>query len=432
MASYYVYSGAGGAGTGADWANAYTTLATAYSGKASGDIFYVAHDHNESTAGAVTLTGTDFFVYCVNRAGSVPPVSADLMTTGAVSTTGNSAITIQGTAYYYGIIFTAGSGANAPALVVGGNGGRNILENCALRSGGASNSIIRYGFNSSAVVDLINTTIQFSATGSAIQASAGYTRWRGNGSSITGATLPTTLVTGYGTAGMFWEGIDLSVLGSGKTLFGNQGSTGNIVLKDCKLGSSVTVAASMGSVGSPRIDVIRSDSGATNYINSRFWFQGAQTTETTIVRTGGATDGTTPISWKLVTGANSRWTAPFESQPIVIWNESLSAVTTLTIYGTTTGGGVPNNDNIWVEVEYPGSGSFPLGAYITTTKADNLAASGTTNNSSDSSTWGGGGAGNGFKIVVPSFTPAMKGPLSIVVKAAKASSTYYIDPKPGI
>ena len=58
MAIYYVYSGAAGAGTGADWANAYTTLTTAVSGKAAGDVFYIAHDHAESTAGRVTITVT--------------------------------------------------------------------------------------------------------------------------------------------------------------------------------------------------------------------------------------------------------------------------------------------------------------------------------------------------------------------------------------
>jgi hypothetical protein len=74
----------------------------------------------------------------------------------------------------------------------------------------------------------------------------------------------------------------------------------------------------------------------------------------------------------------------------------------------------------------------PQGSFKTSTKADNLAASAATNNSADGSTWGGGGAGNGFKIVCPSFTPAQKGAINIYVRAAKASATYYIDPRPSI
>ena len=57
MASYYVWSGAVGAANGTSWANAYTTLAAAISGKATSDIFYIANDHNETTAGTVTISG---------------------------------------------------------------------------------------------------------------------------------------------------------------------------------------------------------------------------------------------------------------------------------------------------------------------------------------------------------------------------------------
>jgi hypothetical protein len=55
MASVYVRSGAAGAGTGADWANAYTTLAAAFTAKAAGDVFYVSDDHAETQASAMTL-----------------------------------------------------------------------------------------------------------------------------------------------------------------------------------------------------------------------------------------------------------------------------------------------------------------------------------------------------------------------------------------
>jgi len=89
MASYYIWSGATGSANGTSWANAYTTLTTAFSGKVAGDVFYVAQDHLEATAAAVTLTtaGTSANpskVICVDRAGSVPPVSADRRTTAQV------------------------------------------------------------------------------------------------------------------------------------------------------------------------------------------------------------------------------------------------------------------------------------------------------------------------------------------------------------
>ena len=47
MAIYYVYSGAGGSNNGSSWANAFTTLTTAFVTEVAGDTLYVAHDHVE-------------------------------------------------------------------------------------------------------------------------------------------------------------------------------------------------------------------------------------------------------------------------------------------------------------------------------------------------------------------------------------------------
>ena len=47
MAIYYVYSGAGGSNNGSSWANAFTTLTTAFATEVAGDTLYVAHDHAE-------------------------------------------------------------------------------------------------------------------------------------------------------------------------------------------------------------------------------------------------------------------------------------------------------------------------------------------------------------------------------------------------
>ena len=81
MAAYYVWSGATGAGTGANWANAFTTLTTAFVTEVAGDTLYVAHDHAETTSSNLNLVSSGTVsnptkVICVNRAGSVPPVSA--------------------------------------------------------------------------------------------------------------------------------------------------------------------------------------------------------------------------------------------------------------------------------------------------------------------------------------------------------------------
>ncbi len=198
---------------------------------------------------------------------------------------------------------------------------------------------------------------------------------------------------------------------------------GSFVFKDCKLPSGFTVGTPLTPAG-VFTDLIRCDSGATNYKAARYRYEGTETTETTIVRTGGATDGTQSQSRKIITTANAKWVRPFEAMPITIWNESTSSMT-VTVEGIWGGGAVPNNDDIWMDVEYLGAAGSPLGSFNSGTKANNL-ASGAAQTSS-ASAWG--GSTTAFKMVSSSFTPALKGPITVYIKAAAASATFYIDPK---
>jgi hypothetical protein len=302
-------------------------------------------------------------------------------------------------------------------LSLGANASAQVYEACAIRSGATSNPFINVtGASVNNQVTFINTTVQFAAAAAFLSCGQGFFTWKNTASAITGATLPTTLfkVNVNRSCIALIEGVDLSALGSGKTLVSGEATPQQFVFKDCRLGASVTVSGTPTAPSSMRTDLIRGDSSGTNYRTERYRYEGTQTAETTIVRTGGASDGTTSLTWNLTTTANSKWAVPFEAIPISIWNDSTSAITTLTIYGTTTGGGVPNDDDIWIDVEYLGAAGNPQGSFKTSTKADTLAAAAATNNSADGSTWGGSGAGNGFKIVCPSFTPAQKGPINIM------------------
>jgi hypothetical protein len=459
MANVYVRSAAAGTGTGADWTNAFTTLAAAFTAKAAGDVFYVSEDHAETQASAMTLTspGTaaaPCFVYCVNHAGSVPPVSADLATTATISTTGNSGITLSGQAYYYGVAIQCGSGAVVAAITISS---ATFFKNCQLAKQGTTSTSDGIRCNSKLV-------------------------WRNTASAIAGASLPSTLFTAPSTpASVYLEAVDLSALGSGKTLFAAASQSFSVGLKDCKLGASVTIDAGPSGVAHETI-VSRVDSSGTNYIEQKYSYAGTQTDETLIIRTSGASDGTTPKSRKIVTTANSKWQFPFEATPIAIWQDSTSAATA-TLEGVWNAAALPNNDDIWFDLEYLGAAGNPQGSFATGTKADGLASGAaltastqawdtlvtaranttayslgdvrkvatnpgriffctTAGTSSGSEPAGyasavdGGSvtdgtavfrAGMRFKQTV-SFTAAQKGAVYAYVKAAKVSSTFYIDP----
>ena len=388
---------------------------------AAGDTYYVSHDHAESQASLMTLTNpgsasSPSRILCVNRAGSVPPVSADLATTATLTTTGNNNINMgSGVAYYDGLSFICG-GTGASSLTASAT---SHYENCKFKLSGATGSM---SFATTGIrFRLINTTLEFSNVANSVL-TLGPVEWRDTPSAIVG-TVPTTLFTSTdrGT-NIVCEGVDLSAAGSGKTLVSST-LGGFIRFKDCKLGASVVVATTPASQG-VGVDLIRCDSGATNYRTERYAFAGTLTTETTIVRSDGASDGTTPISWKIVTTANPEWFSPFEAYPISVWNETTGSPLTVTVEGVWGGGAVPLNDEIWMDVEYLGDALSPQGSFATTTKADILATG--TNTTASSETWG--GSTTPFKLAV-SVTPQMKGPITVYVRAAKVSSIFYIDPK---
>lgn len=435
MADWYVWSGATGGGTGADWTNAYVNLSS-ISAKAAGDRFFVAHDHAQTQASLLTIAapGTEALpsrIYCVNRAGSVPPVAADLRTTATVSTTGANAIQLNGTvAECNGIIFNCGDAGSSATIQFGGTSGRTWrLVNCSLRlTNTNTSSRITWCFGVGTNVCIAeNTTVQFGAVGQSMS-SGGRCIWRGG--AIIGSVFPTNLLNYVGGGGQwFLEGVDLSLMGAGKNICINTGSTPNmiVILKDCKLGAGVNFCTPpTGGFGQLEATMIRCDSGDTNYRTEKHNYAGSQFAETTIVLTGGASDGGQPISWRLVTTANSEYDLWFESLPITIWNESVGSPKTVTLQGIWATGALPKNDDIWIDVAYLGTSGFPLASRVSSKK---IALASNADVAAGSGTWGGGTTA--FSLAA-TFTPQEKGPVTIYVCAAKVSSTFYVDPKPVI
>jgi hypothetical protein len=234
------------------------------------------------------------------------------------------------------------------------------------------------------------------------------------------ANVPTNVFGSCG-ASLYIDGLDLSAFGAGKTIAPNNTNVPSaFIAKNCKLDAAVTKSPTP-TIPAQKNIFILSDSAATNYLTDLYSYYGTQTVETAIVRTGGATDGVTPISWKLATSANSKFITPFETLPIAVQNDVVGTPVTVTVYGI--GDALPNNDEIWIEASYMGSASSPVSSLAVGTKASPLATG--TAQTPDTSVWGGGTAA--FKMQA-TFTPQLKGKVYLSVKVAKASTTYYIDP----
>jgi hypothetical protein len=231
------------------------------------------------------------------------------------------------------------------------------------------------------------------------------------------------------------EGCDFS--GMSTTFNMLSGSVGNrLVIRNCKLPSSWTgqlfPAASKVALGGT-VEMYNCDSGDTNY---RLWVEtgvGTIVDETTIIRTGGASDGTTGIAWKVTSTADAQYPhLTVESPEIVQWNETTASAITATVEIVHDSQGAGNgadfhNDEIWLEVMCLGTSGAPLGSFISSAKADVLATAADITNSSE--TWTTTGLTTPVKQTLSvTFTPQEKGFIHAKVYLAKASKTVYIDP----
>jgi hypothetical protein len=432
----------GGAAPHARLNNAFAT-----SWWAAGHTIYVGDNHVESQATAITIapsltTTTISRVLCHNRSGSYPPTTNDLRTTATISTSAAANINLSwtnGTFYIYGIAFKVGVGqAGNCSIFLSTINAWSYFDNCSLQIATtfAGQSTISFGStNNVCTFVLNNTTMYFGSTSQRVDLNQVQFIWQNTGQVLAaGSVVPTVLMISSSAGqqrSLVLEALDLSQL-TGTLVAASGGSTmGNTVIKDCKLNAAVVPITPI--TAGETLQLVRSDSGATAYKSARYQYEGAETTEASITRVGGASDPTGQAqSRKIVTTANAQWLRPFRAEPYAIWNARTAANVVVTVCGTINAGAVPNNDDIWMDVEYLGSSATPLGTTVTTTKSNVLAANAAI--ASDGSTWNGGGSGAGwspFKLTttLSSPQPGLAGYIYARVRAAKPGTTFYIDPQ---
>jgi hypothetical protein len=258
---------------------------------------------------------------------------------------------------------------------------------------------------------------------------------------LSGGTSPTTLFTAtfaFRPGSILIEGVDLSNLNSAVNIFTAAPQTHYpVVMRNCRLPASwptLTGTLVTGTIGCPgnRYEMYNCDGADTNY---RLWvedYAGSVKSETTIVRTGGASDGTTPISWRMNSGSNAEYPVISLASPeMVKWDDTPGAKTvSVEIVHDSQGAGTGSdlqNDEIWLEVQYLGTDSRPLGSFTSSAKVMLGTATDYTNSAE---TWTTTGLTTPVKqILSVSFTTAEKGFIHAKVYLGKASKTVYVDPE---
>lgn len=429
MANIYVRSTDGSdADDGSTWALAKATITGATAIDAAGDTVFISQSHSQSQAGALTfsIAGTRASpsrLLCGNDAAEPPTALA----TGAIATiTGASAFdsSFSGYFYAYGIEFRAGSGAVNAGFNLGSINSDQTFEDCVFY-------FVTTGTSGSRTLNnlrLIRPTFRFSAAGQFFLIS--------NKTAIEGglvhasSTSPTTLFQLQGAAQSSIRGFDFTNLSSSFNLFSSFSYYKCNVI-DCKLPASWTGGLVSAALTQPqaRVALYNCDSGDTNYKLRIAACYGEISDETTLVRSGGASDGVTGIAWKFVTNADAEFSLnTLDSDEIVRWNETTGSSITVTVEILHDSVTNLKDDEIWLEVEYLGTSGVPLGSFVDDAKADVLATA--ADQATSSVTWTTTGMSNPNKQKLSvTFTPQEKGFIHTTVKLAKASYTVYVCPK---
>ena len=430
---------------GSTWALAELDLAGAATVDTAGDTIYVSDNHAESTAAGITLAfaGTQASptkILCVDDSAE-PPTA--LATTGTVTTTGASSIGITGHLYCYGLTFSAGNGFNNASFSMGtGAGDIQTYEKCKFRmpaTGSSASNTLRIGSESTSQntshITWKNCSVKFGGhSAEGIKLSGGDLEWMGgsyeSGASTTHSVFTTGNVAGGRSGIAKVSGVDFSAMPTANNLVSVGGELRyDVIFRNCKLPASWSGSLTTGTkTPGTRVEMHNCDNADTNY---RLWVEdywGSIKHETTIVRTGGASDGTTTLSWKMVSIADTEYPySQLNSPDIAIWNDTTGSSKTVTVE-VITDNVTLNDDECWLEVMYLGTSGYPLGTWITDCKTDVMATAAAQTSSSETWTTTGLTTPVKQKLAV-TFTPQEKGYIIARVALAKASTTVYVDPK---
>lgn len=455
MANIYVRSSDGdNASDGSTWALAKATLAGAAAIDAAGDTIFLSSAHAENAAFAITFTSLGTAA-AMTRILSVddadePPVA--LSAGASIANTGSNTITFNNTMYTYGLTVAPSSGPGYYGIIYFGSSADSqfqIHEAMTMRIAGTSSAsainIGRDGLGSGTKVTLINSSVRFGAGVHGIQVANIRFEWKNgvNGGSAvgieSGGTSPTSLFKNIGDhdgnttqrgSYVLVENVDLSNGSSSMNICGRLTGGSVLLVRNCKLpaswtGSLVVTSLEHGAVAT----MVNCDNGDTNYKFRQQTRPGVVDQETTVVMTGGATDGDTPISWKLVTnticGPGSWWQSP-EMYVEQTATGSAKTVTVEILHDSATD---LTDAEVWLEVCGLGTSGQPLGIAVNDRVADALATAADQPNSSV--TWTTTGMANPNKQYLSvSVTPQEKGFLIARVYVAKVSKTLYINPEP--
>ena len=429
MANVFCNDGGSNTSPYDDWAKAATLFLTAVDFASSGDDIIIGADHAEDPAASVTYTfpGTAASINrvissTVGAGSTIVYNKADNVQVDNGGAT-NRSITIVGFVHFFGVSFKVGND-----LVIQSSPQRVLFNDSLLTFQNTASSLITNSTSGENSLVLENTDLTFVAGGANARIICqGFTKfyWRGGILSYTG-TMPTALFDGaIRDSIMEISGVVLSDITSaifdvsdGVDIIGR--------LHHCLLNSGVSLTT--GTIFGQGTTILMSgcdDTTGNNLYRLEYVDYWGSTVHDDAIFLN-ASDGTTPISWKMVSTANAvEFSEPTKSPPIFAWVDSTGSKT-FTIQCLWDSVTDIQDDEIWLEIEFLEASADTDSAFADDRMADISAtpADQTTNAEVWTETLTND---NEFEVAV-TVTVNRVGPVVARVHLAKPSTTVYVDP----
>ncbi len=434
MADLFVNDGGSNTSPYETWAKAAIVFGTAVTASSAGDRLIVGHDHAESPGVNTTyiLSGTaaapNLIISATSTAGGSVVTYNKADNVQIDLSTGVFDINLRGHGKFYGISIKIGDD------LIANSSSKAVLywEDCELELT-AGGSIFALGHQQAENTFILkNTNINFSGG----NINAGFNlkegqifKWSGGTLSWTG-TQPTALFNvGEDTYTLTKEGVDLSSITSA---FIDISDAAIIIahFHHCLLNSSVSITTGTIAETGTRILLSGCDDSTGNdlyrldYID--YW--GSTVHDDSIFRDDGTSDGTTNISWKMVsTGNAAEFSEPTVSPPIYSWVDDI-AENTFTVNLNWDSASNLQDDEVWLEIEYLEASADTDSAFANDRMTD--ISSTPVDQTNNTETWTGtsGFTNENQQEVVVTATIGRVGPIIARVYLAKPSTTIYVDP----
>jgi hypothetical protein len=330
--------------------------------------------------------------------------------------------------YFYGLNFNCGTASTSADLTLNSGVGKVVFERCNFRVAAQASGSDFIMTNAAGEIVLDNcTTIVLHDNTSFRGASVSRVKIRG-GQTISTSPNPLFETSGIGSEFQV-EGFDCSSLISSFNFINTPSAIIAIRVRNIKLPNNWSgqingnAVIAVGSV----YEFMNSDDGDTNYRLRTEQSYGSVIHETTIVKTGGATDGVTPISWQVSSNPKAQWIERFVDTPeIVRWNTTVASPITCAIDIIHDSATALTNREVWMDIQYLGTSGRPLSLFASTYPPYNAPS---TAQAASGATWDTTGMTNPNPQLLSTVITAQEaGFIHAKVMLAASSKAIYVDP----